>query len=258
MIQHTFTLLDGIGERTEKRLWSQGILFWEDFLNESSIPYISAGRISLLKELLLGFKFELDSGNSTVFKQHLKSSEHWRLLERFKSEVVCLDIETNGLPAGRGGEVTVVGLYDGVHYDVLIQGENLTEDTLMEKLSRYKLLITFFGASFDIPFLRKKFRGFLLNIPHFDLCHGARRVGMKGGLKKLEVQLGLKRAEEVAGLDGYDAVLLWRQWLKGSSHALDLLIKYNREDTVNLLYLAEYIYNLLRKSTGIEVYLNGR
>ncbi len=58
-------------------------------------------------------------------------------------------------------------------------------------------------------------------------------------------------------MNGYDAVLLWRRWLRGDSRALELLLQYNREDTVNLLPLAERIYKLLRASTGIEEFLNG-
>jgi hypothetical protein len=95
-------------------------------------------------------------------------------------------------------------------------------------------------------------------MPHFDLCYGARRVGLKGGLKRLEEIIGVARDHEVSGMDGYHAVLLWQEWLRGKSKALDLLVRYNREDTVNLLPLAERIYRMLRESTGIDGYLSAR
>jgi uncharacterized protein YprB with RNaseH-like and TPR domain len=62
---------------------------------------------------------------------------------------------------------------------------------------------------------------------------------MRGGLKKIEVDNGIQRPAEIAGLNGYDAVLLWRRHLRGSHEALEKLIAYNRADVVNLERLTE-------------------
>ncbi len=94
------------------------------------------------------------------------------------------------------------------------------------------------------------------DIPHFDICFGSKRAGFKGGLKKLEAELGIQRDENVRKFDGYYAIKLWEQALKGSSDARELLIAYNREDTVNLYRLADIIYQRLRELTGIEEYLS--
>jgi len=257
MIRHTFSVLDGVGERLERKLWSEGVLTWDDFVREDPVPFISRQKSTVMKETILYFSEELNRSNPEPFKSFLRQREHWRLFDTFRSDIVCLDIETNGLPPDRGGNVTVVGIYDCREWRYLIKGESLTPERLQDELSGYKLLVTFFGSTFDIPFLEKCFPGFRLGMPHFDICYGARSVGLKGGLKKLEVSSGLSRAEDVKGMNGYDAVLLWRRWLRGDSRALELLLQYNREDTVNLLPLAERIYKLLRASTGIEEFLNG-
>ncbi len=258
MIRHSFSVFDGVGERLEKRLWRDGVLTWDHFVREASLSCIPRQKRALIRESILYFSEELDRNNPEPFKTFLRQREHWRLFDTFRSGAVCLDIETNGLPPGRGGRVTVVGLYDGRRWKCLVDGEDLTPGRLQEELSRHKILITFFGSSFDIPFLKKCFPSFRLTMPHFDVCHGARRVGLRGGLKKLEISSGLSRAEDVKGMDGYDAVLLWRRWLRGETKALELLLQYNREDTVNLLPLAERIYRLLRASTGIEEFLDGK
>ena len=255
MIRHTFSVLDGVGEKREKRLWAEGIVSWEDFLVAERVPFFSEKRTEIIRESICYFKQELVSGNPEPFADFIRQREHWRLFDAFRDGVLCLDIETNGLPPGRGGAVTLVGLYDERGYRCLVRGEDLTEERLTEEISGDKILVTFFGSSFDLPFLRNEFPSVRFRIPHFDLCFGARRLGMKGGLKKIERQFGLFRAEEVTGLDGYDAVLLWKKWLRGDRKALDLVIKYNREDTVNLLHLSERIYKLLRDSTGIGRYL---
>jgi hypothetical protein len=147
-----------------------------------------------------------------------------------------------------------VGLYDGFDYKTLVRGNNLDKQTLEEELHRYKYLITFFGAGFDVPFLRESL-GIRLSIPHFDLCFAARRLGIQGGLKKLETLFGIEREDAVRGMNGYDAVKLWGHAERGSSEALDLLLIYNREDTANLMRLADILYRKLWDSTGIGDYL---
>lgn len=258
MIRSTFSILNGIGEKLERRLWRNGILTWEDFLGASGPDFIHPERKRHYDVFLSAALAELGRGNSGYFTETVSRREHWRLFETFRGEAVCLDIETNGYMPGSGGYVTVVGLYDGCGYRCFIRGENLSADNLLDALSGYKYLITFYGSVFDIPFLERSIPGFRLGIPHFDLCFGAKRLGWKGGLKRLEETLGIERQEAVQGMDGFDAVILWNQAKRGSAEALDLLVTYNREDTVNLAGIAEVLYRNLRASTGIEEYAQGR
>ena len=254
MIENTFTILDGIGQRLERRLWREGVLTWEHFL-DTNPSFIGQERKKSFDETLAFAFTELEEGNAEYFASAVKRYEHWRLYDAFKNDAVCLDIETNGLPPYSGGCVTVVGMYNGEGYKCFVRGENLTADALNEELSKYKYLITFFGSVFDIPFLKSSFRGLRFDIPHFDLCFGARRVGLRGGLKKLEPYFGIQREDEVKDMDGYDAVLLWQEAERGCCRSLDLLMKYNREDTVNLFDIADAIYRRLKTLTGIEEYL---
>jgi len=256
MVRNTFCILDGIGEKLEKRFWKEGILTWDDFTDADQLPGFSTERKRLFDERLFLNKSELEAGNAGYFSRQLKRREHWRLYDFFKKDAVCLDIETNGLQPNSGGYVTVVGLYDGYDYKSLVRGENLTSENIRKELGQYKCLITFNGAVFDIPFLLRAYSGIEFNVPHFDLCFGVKRLGFKGGLKKLEHDLGIERDEAVAGLDGYDAVKLWESARKGSTEALERLIKYNREDTVNLMQIAGILYERLKHSTGIEEYLS--
>jgi uncharacterized protein len=256
MIRNTFCILDGIGEKLERRLWKEGILTWEDFTDSAQLLGYSDERKRFFDESLSRNRIELDAGNAGYFSKKLKRREHWRLFNSFRDEAVCLDIETNGFQPNSGGYVTVVGLYNGYDYKCLVRGENLTEENLRRELEPYKCLITFYGAGFDIPYLLRSFSGIEFNMPHFDLCFGVKRLGFKGGLKKLENDLGIERDESVVGLDGYAAVKLWESARKGSSEALQKLIMYNREDTVNLMQIAAILYDRLKHSTGIEEYLS--
>jgi len=255
MIRNTFCILDGIGEKLERRLWRQGILTWEDFAGVDELLGFSHERKRQFDDNLAHDRDELEAGNARYFARRIKRREHWRLFDIFKDHAVCLDIETNGYQPDSGGYVTCVGLYDGFDYKCLVRGENLSAERLNSELSRYKCLVTFYGAAFDVPFMLRSFHGLRFDIPHFDLCFAARRLGFRGGLKRLEHEFGIEREESVRGLDGYDAVKLWELARRGSSESLETLIKYNREDTVNLMDMASVFYEKLRHSTGIEEYL---
>ena len=204
--------------------------------------------------MLSEFLGNLAMGNSSFFSSNIKRNEHWRLFDTMRGNSVCLDIETNGYNPGAGGYVTMVGLYNGFDYRCLIKGKDLTAENLAREISGYKYLITFFGSAFDMPFIKNTL-GVEFDTPHFDLCFGAKKVGLKGGLKKIEKHLGIDRPDGVAGMDGYDAVLLWGEARRGNQKALELLVTYNREDTVNLLHIADKVYQALRESTGIDEYL---
>ncbi len=248
-------MLHGIGEKTERRLWRDGVLTWNDFLTAPELNGISPAKKLSYDTLLSSASDALAQGDARYFARALKRRDHWRLFDAFKGSVACLDIETNGLMPWSGGIVTVIGIYNGFDYVCFVHGETLTAEAVMKELERYDYLVTFYGTGFDIPYLLKALPGLRFDIPHFDVCFGARSLGFHGGLKKLEAQLGISRDENVRHMDGYDAVKLWEYFRKGSGEALDQLILYNKEDTVNLYALAEMIYRQMRARTGIEEYL---
>ncbi|HZE21251.1 MAG TPA: ribonuclease H-like domain-containing protein, partial [Desulfobaccales bacterium] len=73
------------------------------------------------------------------------------------------------------------------------------------------------------------------------------RLGFKGGLKKIEPRFGIRRPDEVHGMDGYMAVLLWERYQRGDRGALERLLTYNREDVVNLETLMEAAFQMSRE-----------
>ncbi len=245
MIESTFVLLKGIGEHTERRLWENGVEDWHAFLARDTIPGISPARKQAYDHDLSSAMRHLREGCAQHFCRCLKPRDHWRLFETFRSNAVFLDIETTGDPAPQG-DVTVVGLYAQGRMTSLVQGRSLTEARLQRELSQYDLIVTFFGSIFDLPFLRAKFPGLVVDCPHFDLCFAARRLGLGGGLKRIESELGIHRQSDLQGLDGWEAVRLWNRWRQGQASALELLLRYNEADTKNLEPLAELLYSRLR------------
>lgn len=252
VIRHTFSLLNGIGEKLERAIWKRKVLTWSDFCTCGEIEGISPERKRSYDDQLMRASLELSMENCEYFAGIMKRREHWRLFDVFRNGAVCLDIETNGYQPDHGGYVTVVGLYDGYQWRSLTRGENLTTDSLNEALKGYKCLVTFYGSAFDVPFLLRSFPGVKFDLPHFDLCFAARKLGINGGLKKLETLFGIERDDVVKGMNGYDAVKLWEQVKKGSEEAKELLLIYNKEDTMSLLKIAGILYQRLKDATGIE------
>ncbi|HLO99366.1 MAG TPA: ribonuclease H-like domain-containing protein, partial [Fimbriimonas sp.] len=113
-----------------------------------------------------------------------------------------------------------------------------------DRMSHFGMIVTFFGLSFDVPMILKRFPRMVMDQVHFDLCPTLRDVGYKGGLKKIEKDLGIARGEDTDGLNGRDAIYLWRRYDRnGDDAALATLIAYNREDVVNLKTLARIAYD---------------
>lgn len=239
MIESTFLFLPGIGSVTERKWWSHGIDTWDRFLQAKGVAGLSAGRKALYDDRISVVRERYGEGDVGFFARQIKPRDQWRLYEWLRASAVYLDIET----AGPYGDVTVVGLYDGRVMTSLVAGDTLTEDRLCEELSRFNLILTFFGSGFDLPYLRARYPRLRLDLPHIDLCFTAKRLGLRGGLKQIERHVGIERATHVQGLDGWDAVRLWTRWRRSRDPAvLDLLLAYNEADCMNLQPLADFLY----------------
>ena len=241
MLESTFIHLPGLGPATEQRLWRAGITTWRSFIEAPALPGLSAPRRDHLAGLLRDDLNRLD--DPAYWSRVLPSSEQWRMYGRFKERTGFLDIETDGRPVEEGGEVTLIGLFDGRIFRPFVNGRNM--DRFEECLEGLQMLVTFNGACFDLPVLKSYIRHLRLPPAHIDLRYPLKRLGFQGGLKRIEQDFALERQDEVRGLDGWEAVLLWRRHLDGDRRALGTLIRYNRADTVNLKPLMEQTYGLL-------------
>lgn len=248
MLESTFCHVPGVGSITEQALWRQGCLSWHTYLRTPDSYAIGGVDRPYFNSIMQKSVSSLKSYDHEFFAQALGGKEAWRAWPEFRNRTVYLDIETDG--GQSGGSITMVGLYDGADFKCLIKGIDL--DEFPEIISNYGLIVTFFGTGFDLPMLRRGFRGLEFGQIHLDLCHTLKRVGYRGGLKKIEKQLGIARTEDTDGLSGWDAVRLWREYQAGNDKSLETLVEYNREDVVNLEELAQIAYDKLRSSVLTE------
>ena len=238
MIESSFCFLPGVGLRTERRWWQAGIGSWKDFLSSPSIPGIGLDRKARYDDALNQAKEHRAQEDARYFALHLHASDQWRLYEWLRPRAVYLDIETNSF-----GQITVVGLYGQGGFTSLVEGDLLTRRRLCEELAQYDLLVTFNGTSFDLPVLLASIQGLPLNQPHIDLCLLGRQLGYRGGLKAIELQLGIPRRTDLWGMSGADAGQLWNRWRhRRDEEARERLLAYNQADCVNLQPLADRFY----------------
>ena len=244
MLRNTFLHIPGIGAKTEERLWEAGIMSWDAFVQ----PYplrLSPNRIESLQRYLDESREHLKSQNPHYFTELLPSNQHWRLFPEFRHSTAYLDIETTGMD-GYYNDITIIGLYDGTSIFYYVKDQNL--DDFREDIENYKVIVTYNGKCFDIPFIRTNM-GLPMAQGQIDLRYILSSLGFTGGLKGCEIKAGIDRGE-LAGLDGYDAVLLWNDYTKnGNQKALETLLAYNIHDVVNLESLMVMAYNLKLKDT---------
>lgn len=244
MIENTFCHIPGVSVRFEQMLWEWGIHTWDGFVECGEIP-APAGKVRDICRHLRESMDRMKNSDAGFFVKSLPSRHHWRLFPAFRHSIAYLDIETTGL-GGPEDHITTIALYDGNSVFHYVYGENL--DDFKADLQRYDVLVTYNGKCFDLPFIRRSL-GVAAPRVHIDLMYVLRRLGITGGLKGCEKKLGIDR-KELDGVDGYFAVLLWREFLEsGNRAALDTLLAYNIEDVVNLETLMVMAYNMNLRDT---------
>ncbi|WP_162143749.1 ribonuclease H-like domain-containing protein [Hellea balneolensis] len=145
----------------------------------------------------------------------------------YPEKVLFLDIETTGL-SHFYDEITVVGWSIGGKSQTFVKGDDVTE--LLDAARHSVAMVTYNGIRFDQRFLKQEHPSIELPDVHIDLMYLCRRVNLTGGQKAIEIELGIDFREEIGDVDGFAAVLLWHEYLRGNMSSLNRLIQYNRAD----------------------------
>jgi len=239
-IENSFIPATGVGETTERRLWAAGATDWDCF--ESSL--VGDRTAENIESFIETARKRLAADETAFFDRVFPSSERWRLYENFRKNACFFDIETTGLKPERS-VVTTVSYHQAGETTTLVRGDDLTAENIQAMVDDASLLVSFNGIRFDQPFLETKFNA-TVEVPHLDLMYPCKTVGLTGGLKQIERDIGLER--DRPDISGRDAVRLWQQHEAGVDGALDTLVSYNREDAVNLQTLADRVTGQLHEA----------
>jgi uncharacterized protein YprB with RNaseH-like and TPR domain len=247
MLTRSFLHLSGINHERERHFWRDGTMSWDDMLQQRNL--FDEGPAPAIEQELAVSRQKLLEGDSRWFEDRLGPTHAWRMAADFDDgRIAYLDIETDGSrhdqPLADGGgpdRTTVVAVWDGSDARVFLRNHNL--DELPEYLAKYKVLCTFNGKCFDIPYLEERYGKAFFVGAHLDLRPITRAVGLTGGLKKIEAQLGIERPADIRRYSGYDAVKLWGAYRRGRKDALLPLARYNLYDAINLQTVLRVSYN---------------
>ena len=239
MIENTFVFIPGIGRKTEDRLWQNGIFSWNDLKKADSIRGFGKNRTDAIMDYIRKAEEAVRSHRVALFTEHLPSREYWRVYEEFRKKAIFLDIETTGLSLYYD-KITLIGTFDGREVKIFVKDNNL--DDLANYLLNYEIIVTFNGKRFDIPFIKKELPNVKIPPMHIDLRYVLRSLGLKGPLKRIEIELGLQRPDTIKDTSSRDAPILWSKFVKGDYKSLEKLTLYNINDVANLLIIMEICY----------------
>ncbi len=255
MLRHTFIHLEGVGGRTERRLWTAGIGDWAGLRSVRPADLaplrLSPVRLDRLRAGVDESSERLDGRDAGYFAGRLAPGQQWRLFADFASDAAYLDIETDGYNL-----VTAAVLHRDGQTLFFVRDRDLHELPL--HLAGVRLLITYNGRCFDWPMLRASFARLPEPAAHLDLRYPFAGLKFRGGLKGIEQAIGCRRPDELADIDGASAVWLWRQHQAGNPRALPALLRYCAEDVLNLKFLAEWVHDRLAGSLPVGAALFSR
>lgn len=190
-------------------------------------------------------------------------------------ETICfLDIETDGL-SHSFNNVILIGAFivtpsssEQKLFQVFAESEAeepLILNKLNQLISDVDTIFTYNGASFDLPFLKKRFykHGIshdLDSFYHIDLMKKVKKnkdflLLENCRLKTVEKKVGIEREDTISGRD---SVLLYREYLKTKSAAVEkTILRHNYED---IYYLPDIlkIEKLLGNSTILNFSISGK
>ncbi|MBN2544511.1 MAG: ribonuclease H-like domain-containing protein [Spirochaetes bacterium] len=240
MIDETFTHCPNIGSKTEIKLKEIGFKKWSDCItNQNKLPFKDQRLSSFLKTINLSIE-NLENNNIRYFVESFKIKEHWRILGRYFDKATFFDIETTGLNKYDNHATVITALKEKKIYTFFIE-ENL--DEFLNLAFESRLLVSFNGNAFDIPFLERTFHIPQFVCPHIDLRWVSYHAGFKSSLKEIERQMNIERPHGIEHIDGLAAIKLYYDWKIGDRAAKEKLIKYCKADTIASYIVASIILN---------------
>ena len=235
-IEMSLCAIRGISAETEAKLRRDGIQTWAQLARVAGKRFSDEKGV-LVRERIRRAMICRDCGMVDHFVNALPIGHRVRIIAEVYAQTLFLDVETDACTSA--SRITCLSTLFNGEVKTFVRDVDL--DMFLPVWSKAKLLVTFNGVRFDIPKIKKEF-GFSANPPHVDLMCEAAHYGFRGGLKRVESDLGFRRAKSI-GKNGRDAVdLWWRYKSAGDVAAFHELLEYNREDVLALDFVYRRLY----------------
>jgi len=239
VLRSTFKHLRAAIREPERRIWERGVLWLEDYIDPSNqLDFFSQERESKINPLIEATREAISNKDAAFFANELDPQDWFRVVLEFPEDTLFLDIETTGL-SKYYDIATIVGWSLNGKYSVHVRGQD--DATFRNAMRDACAVVTYNGTLFDIPFVQKEFPGIEIPPIHVDLRFAGKRVGLVGGQKKIETELGMVRSKVAQAVEGEFAPVLWAQYMRGDVRALRRLITYNHADVTGLKFIFDEV-----------------
>jgi len=240
MLLSSFSHIPNIKKKKESYYWDIGITSWDIVRDNILIDNISEREKKyLIKNIEISYS-KYEENDIDYFFENFDKKDYWRFFNEFQEDIAYLDIETTGL-SGKFNSITTISVFYMNEIKVFVKDKNLYD--FLSFIKKPKILTTYNGNKFDIPFIEQYFDIKLFN-KKIDLRYVLKDLGFTGGLKKCEKKFSINRGE-LEGIDGKFAIYLWNEYKETNNlKALNTLLSYNISDTINLEKLAILSYNI--------------
>jgi hypothetical protein len=245
-----FYLIKGIRYYTQEKLQNKGYRKIDDLISHPRFSYQAKSILNYIKEK--NFQKLKNIFESRISKTH----PLFFLLLSFLSseEFLFIDLETLGLYSGN--IVILAGIIKPISndkvnfYQFLLQSPK-QESALLEEITKLfkkaKIIITFNGKSFDIPFLEYRLSYYGLPLPkiefHLDLLHFARRNWgeILSDCSLTTIEDKILKTERKFDISSSLVPYFYKKYLSTRNKIyLFPIILHNRNDLISLLRLLNY------------------
>jgi uncharacterized protein YprB with RNaseH-like and TPR domain len=234
LIRGALQQFPGLGPERLKRLAEEGITDWLALREHlGTLGWGPAARDKLIVAIDACEQAVLDK-DFPFLTRAFAARDHWRILGTYPEDAAYFDIETSGLEVD--SHITLIAAEYRGDLTTYLFNENL--DDFLDLIEDVGMLVSFNGASFDVPRVLGQFHIPKLNCGHIDLRWLCYHDELRGGLKSIERTLDITRPDDLHGVDGEEAVMLWRLW-EDREHrgARERLIRYCCADVLALKLL---------------------
>ena len=164
-------------------------------------------------------------------------------------DIIFFDIETTGLKAAYS-DLYIIGYAvidnDRLNITLLFNNDGRSEPEMLEyfskAVSKYKIIVTYNGDTFDLPYIKEKYRQFeipcvISDKKSFDIYRYIRKykkILHMDSMKQSDIEnlMGIKRASFISG---GELINTYKEYIKTKNNkSLNLLITHNKDDISGL------------------------
>lgn len=191
-----------------------------------------------------------------IYKYTEDLNAYSRSISDNPDDVLYFDIETTGLSPMRS-DLYIIGygyIQDNLyHINLLFNDDGISEPDMLSEFSdlikKYKYLVSYNGGTFDIPYIRTKFKQFdiadtldtITSIDVYKTTRKYKKIFQLPSVKQVDIEdiVGFKRQSYISG---GDLIAAYKNYLHNNSQELlQSMLTHNLDDIRGLISISDCV-----------------